>query len=54
MENIKEVIEMCLEENKVEELNKFVGFSEFNYQSNSIIAFFAPIGVIRACAPFSI
>ncbi|CAG0956612.1 hypothetical protein METP3_00571 [Methanosarcinales archaeon] len=28
MENIKEVIEMCLEENKVEELNKFVGFRE--------------------------
>jgi predicted RNase H-like HicB family nuclease len=28
MENIKEVIEMCLEENKVEELNKFIGFRE--------------------------
>ena len=28
MENIKEVIAMCLEENKVEELNKFVGFRE--------------------------
>ena len=28
LENIKEVIEMCLEETKVEELNKFVGFRE--------------------------
>ena len=28
LENIKEVIEMCLEEIKVEELNKFVGFRE--------------------------
>ena len=28
LDNIKEVIEMCLEENKVEELNKFVGFRE--------------------------
>ncbi len=26
LENIKEVIEMCLEETKVEELNKFVGY----------------------------
>lgn len=28
LENIKEVIEMCLEETSVEELNKFVGFRE--------------------------
>jgi len=28
LENIREVIEMCLEETKVEELNKFVGFRE--------------------------
>ncbi len=26
--NIREVIEMCLEETKVEELNKFIGFRE--------------------------
>jgi len=28
LENIKEVIEMCLEETKVEELNKFVGYRD--------------------------
>ena len=28
LENIREVIEMCLEETKVEELNKFIGFRE--------------------------
>jgi predicted RNase H-like HicB family nuclease len=28
MANIKEVIEMCLEETKPEELNKFIGFRE--------------------------
>lgn len=28
IENIQEVIEMCLEETKVEELNTFVGFRE--------------------------
>jgi len=28
LENIREVIEMCLEETEVEELNKFVGFRE--------------------------
>jgi len=28
LENIREVIEMCLEETKIEELNKFVGFRE--------------------------
>jgi predicted RNase H-like HicB family nuclease len=31
LENIKEVIEMCLEEVKLEELNKFVGFREDFY-----------------------
>lgn len=28
LENIKEVVDMCLEETKGEELNKFVGFRE--------------------------
>ena len=28
LQNIKEVIEMCLEETKLEELNKFIGFRE--------------------------
>lgn len=28
LENIREVIDMCLEETKVEEINKFVGFRE--------------------------
>ena len=28
LENIKEVIEMCLEETKTEELNKFVGLRD--------------------------
>lgn len=28
LENIREVIEMCLDETKLEELNKFVGFRE--------------------------
>ena len=28
LKNITEVIEMCLEETKIEELNKFVGFRE--------------------------
>lgn len=28
LQNIREVVEMCLEETKVEELNKFVGFRE--------------------------
>ena len=28
MENIKEVIEMCLEEEDVEKLNEFIGFRE--------------------------
>jgi len=34
LENIREVIEMCLEETKVEELNKFVGFRELEVASN--------------------
>lgn len=32
--NIREVIEMCLEETKVEELNKFVGFRELEVAQN--------------------
>lgn len=28
LENIKEVIDMCLEETKVEEVNKFIGFRD--------------------------
>ena len=35
LENIKEVIDMCLEENKVEELNKFVGFRELEIVKNT-------------------
>jgi predicted RNase H-like HicB family nuclease len=35
LENIKEVIEMCLEETKVEELNKFVGFRELEVAQNA-------------------
>ncbi|MGB7000925.1 MAG: type II toxin-antitoxin system HicB family antitoxin [Halobacteriota archaeon] len=34
LENIREVIEMCLEETKVEELNKFVGFRELEVAPN--------------------
>ena len=34
LENIKEVIEICLEETKVEELNKFVGFRELEVAQN--------------------
>ena len=34
LENIREVIEMCLEETKVEELNKFVGFREIEVAQN--------------------
>jgi predicted RNase H-like HicB family nuclease len=34
MENIKEVIEMCLEETKLEKLNKFVGFRELEIAQN--------------------
>ena len=35
LENIKEVIDMCLDENKVEELNKFVGFRELEVVQNT-------------------
>jgi predicted RNase H-like HicB family nuclease len=35
LENIKEVIEMCLEETKVEELNTFVGFREMEVAPNA-------------------
>ena len=34
LENIKEVIEICLEETKVEELNKFIGFRELEVAQN--------------------
>ncbi|HAG08545.1 MAG TPA: HicB family protein [Desulfotomaculum sp.] len=34
LENIKEVIEMCLEETNLEELNKFVGFRELEIAQN--------------------
>ena len=35
LENIKEVIEICLEETKIEELNKFVGFRELEVSQNA-------------------
>jgi predicted RNase H-like HicB family nuclease len=35
MENISEVIDMCLEETEVEELNKFVGFRELEVAQNT-------------------
>jgi len=35
LENIEEVIEMCLEETKIEELNKFVGFRELELAQNA-------------------
>jgi predicted RNase H-like HicB family nuclease len=34
LENIREVIELCLEETKVEMLNKFVGFRELEVSQN--------------------
>jgi predicted RNase H-like HicB family nuclease len=34
MANIKEVIDMCLEETEYEELNKFVGFRELEIVQN--------------------
>lgn len=34
LENIKEVIEMCLEEQDVEPVNKFVGFREVEIAAN--------------------
>ncbi len=35
MENIREVIEMCLEETRVEELNRFVGFRELEVSQDA-------------------
>jgi len=35
MTNIREVIEMCLEETKPEELNKFLGFREMEVTQNA-------------------
>jgi len=35
LENIKEVVEMCLEETNPEELNKFVGFRELEVTQNA-------------------
>lgn len=32
LENIKEVIQMCLEEKETEELNKFIGFRELDIE----------------------
>ncbi|MFQ5864583.1 MAG: type II toxin-antitoxin system HicB family antitoxin [bacterium] len=34
LENIKEAIELCLEETGIEELNKFVGFRELEVAQN--------------------
>ncbi|MFQ6112675.1 MAG: type II toxin-antitoxin system HicB family antitoxin [bacterium] len=34
LENIKEAIELCLEETGIEELNKFVGFRELEVDQN--------------------
>jgi predicted RNase H-like HicB family nuclease len=33
--NIREVIEMCLEETELEELNKFIGFRELRIVQNA-------------------
>ena len=35
LENIKEVIQMCLEETNVEEINKFIGFRELEIVKNA-------------------
>jgi len=35
LENIREVIEMCLEEAELEELNKFIGFRELEIVQNA-------------------
>ncbi len=35
LENIREAIEICLEETRVEELNKFVGFRELEIAQNA-------------------
>lgn len=34
LKNIREVIDMCLEETKIKELNKFVGFRELQVVRN--------------------
>jgi len=35
LENIEEVIQMCLEETNVEEINKFIGFRELEIVKNA-------------------
>jgi len=35
LESIKEVIQMCLEETDVEEINKFIGFRELEVVKNA-------------------
>jgi len=35
LKNIREVIEMCLEETELEELNKFIGFRELEIVQNA-------------------
>ena len=35
LESIKEVIQMCLEETDVEEINKFIGFRELEIVKNA-------------------
>ena len=35
LKNIKEVIEICIEEIKIEELNKFIGFRELEVSPNA-------------------
>ena len=35
LENIKEVIQMCLEETDIEEINKFIGFRELEIVKNA-------------------
>ena len=35
LENIREVIDMCLEETKIKKLNKFVGFRELQVVQNT-------------------
>jgi hypothetical protein len=35
LENIRKVIDLCLDETKVEDLNKFVGFRELEEVQNA-------------------
>ena len=35
LENIREVIDICIEETEVKELNKFVGFRELEVEQNA-------------------